>query len=411
MTISNTVNALEMGRILTDKQRKNLSVLGLIIKRGTISRTEISRLTGLNIVTVSNYINEFIEKGLIAEKGLDISTGGRRPTLVEIDPSFGYVIGLGLTAFNITGILVDSKMQVVYEVEKDCSRHNSGEVIGKLVEAAEEILSKSKVGVDRIKGIGLGIPGIIDRNDQKIRWLDEIGVSSGHISGISVKDVFEKEFGISTLVERDAACAVFGERWFRFESDIKDMIYMYGGVGCGLMINGHIYRGSTGYAGGLGIFNPSESDEERKRKESLDLGAWELDLGVAYYARKALKEGAKSAISGLARNNPDKVDLSLIIEASKAEDKLAKELLEDAGWRIGKKMAFLVNLLNPEVIVIGGGIEKAGAVFMDSARRSVHSWSREENLQKLKIAPSKLGENAVPMGGVCLILERIFMNI
>lgn len=404
-------DTLEADRILSDKQRKNLSILELIVKRGPISRTEISRLTGLNIVTVSNYINEFIESGLVTEKGLDVSTGGRRPTLVEINPRSGYIIGVGLTALNIVGILVDFKGKVICEVKKARPAETTEATVNKLVEAVEEILNKSKIEADKIKGLGIGIPGVIDEEGQTIRWsLGEMGINKVSISGISLKDIFEKEFDISTLVEHDAACAVFGERWFEFESDIKDMIYMYSGVSCGLIINGQIYRGSTGSAGEIGIFNPAEQDAELRRQESSRLGIWELDLGVAYNARRALKEGLKSKIFELAEGDAERINLGLIIEASKADDSLANDLLTTAGKQLGQKMAFLINLLNPEIVVIGGGIEQAGSIFMDSVKRTVHAWAIEEAVRNLRIVPSKLGESAVARGAICLVLQRIFMN-
>lgn len=403
-------DVLGIDRVLTDKQRKNLSILELIMKRGPISRTEISRLTGLNIVTVSNYITEFIEGGLVIEKGLDISTGGRRPTLVEINPKSGYIIGVGLTALNIVGILVDSKAQVICEVKKDRPTETAEAALDKLVETVEDILNKSKIEANKIKGLGIGIPGVIDEEGQTIRWLGSMGLSMISISGISLKDIFEKEFDIPTLVEHDAACAVFGERWFGLEPDIKDMIYMYTGVGCGLIINGQIFRGSTGSAGEVGIFNPTEPDPELRRQESLNLGTWELDLGIAYNAKKAFKEGLKSKIFDLAENDPERIHLGLVIEAAKAGDKLANELLETAGRQLGKKTAFLINLLNPEVVVIGGGIEQAGSVFMDSLKRTIHAWSREEAVRNSRVVPSRLGENAVAMGVICLVLQRIFMN-
>jgi predicted NBD/HSP70 family sugar kinase len=407
-TKANSILATD--RILSDKQRKNLSILELVVKHGPISRTEISRQTGLNIVTISNYINEFIEAELAVEKGFDVSTGGRRPTLVELDPKFGYIIGVGLTALNIVGILVDPKMQVICEVKKDRPADNSEVIIGKLVETVEEVLAKSKIEPEKIKGLGIGIPGVIDVEGQTIRWLGAMGLSMVSISGVSLKDIFEKEFDIPTLVEHDAACAVFGERWFGFGSEIKDMIYMYTGVGCGLIINSQIYRGSNGSAGEVGIFNTAAPDPEARRRDSLALGTWELDLGIGYYAGEAMKKGTKSRIFELAGNNPGKINLNLVIEASRTGDKFANELLENAGNQLGKKIAFLVNLLNPEVVVIGGGVEQVGSIFMDSAKRTVHSWAREENIRNLKIVPARLGENAVAMGAACLVLQRIFMN-
>lgn len=404
-------SALDAERILSDKQRKNLSILELVVKRGPISRTEISRQTGLNIVTISNYVNWFIENHVVLEKGFDISTGGRRPTLVEFNPEFGYMIGLGLTAFNIIGILVDPRMQVVCEVKKARPGESSEVIIDKLVETVEEILSKAGVDTNKIKGIGIGIPGVIDEEGRTIRWLDgPLGMTMVSIAGVSLRDIFEKEFGIPTLVEHDATCGVFGERWLGFDSNIKDMIYMYTGVRCGLIVSGRICKGASGCTGELGILNPAEQNIEARRKESLHLGTWELDLGVSHCAQKALKEGLKSRIFELAGNDPAKINLELVIEASKGGDKLAAELLETAGRQLGKKIAFLVNLLNPEIVVIGGGIEQAGSVFLDPLNRTVHLWSHEENVRNLKIIPSRLGSSAVSMGAACLVLQRLLMN-
>lgn len=410
MRTSKAKNILATDMILSDKQRKNLSILELVIKHGPISRTEISRQTGLNIVTISNYINEFIEGELVVEKGFDVSTGGRRPTLVELNPKFGYMVGVGLTAQDIVGVLVDPKMKVICEVKKERAAGNSEAVIGRLVETVEEVLAKSKIEPDKIKGLGIGTPGVIDVESQTIKWLGPMGLSMVSISGVSLKDIFEKEFDIPTLVEHDAACAVFGERWFGFESEVNNMLYMYSGVGCGLIVNGQIYRGSNGSAGEVGIFNSAEPDPVSRRKESLCLGTWELDLGIAYYAKEAMRNGAGSKIFELAGKNSEKIDLNLVIEASKGGDKLANELLENAGQELGKKIAFLVNLLNPEVVVIGGGVEQAGSVFMDAAKKAIHSWTREENIRNLRIVPARLGGNAVAMGAACLVLQRIFMN-
>jgi predicted NBD/HSP70 family sugar kinase len=174
-----------------------------------------------------------------------------------------------LTALNIVGILVDPKMQVICEVKKDRPADNSEAIIDKLVETVEEVLNKSKIEPDKVKGLGIGVPGVIDVEGQTIRWLGAMGLSMVSISGVSLKDIFEKEFDIPTLVEHDAACAVFGERWFGFESDINDMIYMYTGVGCGLIINGQIYGALMVQTGEVGIFNAAESDSGSRRTESL----------------------------------------------------------------------------------------------------------------------------------------------
>ena len=98
--------------ILTDRQRKNLAMLDVIRRLGPVAKTEISKLTGFNIVTVSNYVDEYVAKGLVIEKGFDVSTGGRRPLLVELNPDAGYLIGVGLTMFHVAAVITNIKRHI-----------------------------------------------------------------------------------------------------------------------------------------------------------------------------------------------------------------------------------------------------------------------------------------------------------
>ena len=116
-------------RILTDKERKNLAILEVIRKNGPISRADISKVTELNIVTVSNYVNHHIKKGLVIEGELDESTGGRKPVLVELNPKVGYIVGVGLNMLSVVGVLVDLEINVITEIKRDRIPENSEVVI------------------------------------------------------------------------------------------------------------------------------------------------------------------------------------------------------------------------------------------------------------------------------------------
>src|SRR3989338_2186798 len=106
-------NSEAEGEILSDKERKNLAILETIKRSGPISKADVSKITKLNIVTVSNYVNDFIEKGLVIERGLDVSSGGRRPTMIELNPKAYYVIGIDLGVNKIIGVLTDLDAKVL----------------------------------------------------------------------------------------------------------------------------------------------------------------------------------------------------------------------------------------------------------------------------------------------------------
>src|SRR3990167_3561631 len=137
-----TIRQMLRDRVLTDKERKNLAILEVIRKNGPISRTDISKITEFNIVTVSNYVNHYIKKGLVVEGELDESTGGRKPILVELNPKSAYIVGVGLNMLSMVGVLVDLETNVLYEVKRERKPENSENMIEKMIQLAEEIIDK-----------------------------------------------------------------------------------------------------------------------------------------------------------------------------------------------------------------------------------------------------------------------------
>ncbi|HEO63885.1 MAG TPA: ROK family transcriptional regulator, partial [Candidatus Omnitrophica bacterium] len=271
-----------MAETLTDRERKNFAILDLIRRKAPITRTEISKETELNIVTVSNYINVYIQKGLVIEGGLDVSSGGRRPVVLELNPKAAYIIGVGLDLINIIGVVADLKANVLVEVKKPRPEGSENFLIDAISQLIEELVKQSNVSKDQIKGVGIGIPGIVDRKGGTIRWPQQMG--SIYIS--TLKNMLEQKFDIPVYIENDATVAAFGEREFELESDVKNLVFMYSGVGCGIVINGQIYGGATGCAGELGL--PDLDDKSKERWKGLE--RWEADLGLKQAAQHRLKD-------------------------------------------------------------------------------------------------------------------------
>lgn len=398
---------------ISDKEKKGIDILDLVRKNGPIARTEISRVTGYNIVTVSNYIENYIKNGLVSERGYDTSTGGRRPVLVEMNPNTAYVIGVGLNISEILGVIVDLKTKVIHEVKIHRPPGRSEEIVDHIKIVVEKLLEKDASIKDKICGIGLGIPGIIDVQGHTVRWpVGPLGTEDAFIS-VSIKEIFETKFKLPVLVKNDADCAVFGEKWLALNPEIKNMIYMYSGVSCGIMIEGRIYEGTTGVAGELGICHFEKQTPKDITEASYHLGRWDMELGMLRQVKEKefYEKNKNSIIYQLAGNNPEKVVFSTIVEAVKAKDKFAVELVEHAGENLGKKIAFLVNLLNPEIVIIGGGIERAGTLFLDAIKRSTKEWALDEAMRSLKIIPAQLGDNAVALGSAALVLRNIYAQV
>ena len=394
-------------RVLSDKERKNLAILEVIRKHGPISRTDISKLTEFNIVTVSNYVNHYIKKGLVVEGDFDESTGGRKPVLVELNSKAAYVIGLGLNMVSMIGIVVDLGTNIVYEIKKEKAPENSESMINNLVELCGELIEKAGVEREKIVGIGVGVPGIIDEQGRTIRWPCALGSNDLSVC-MSIKEIFENRFNIPTFTENDANAAVLGEKWLGLDQDVRHMLYMFSGVGVGILIDGQIYRGASGAAGELGIFSPLMNNMDFVRKSSVQLGRWEMELGMTVRANELIAEGEETCLRNEFADKPQTLTIKDIIQASRQKDAVAIQVIKEAGHNLGRKIAFLINLLNPEVVVIGGGIEGCGAILLDAVKSAVKEWTIEEAAAAVKIIPSAFRENSIALGVVGIVVREIF---
>ncbi|TRZ94332.1 ROK family transcriptional regulator [bacterium] len=401
--------------IFSEKEKRNIEILDILRKSGPISRSDISQEMGINVVTISNYIDDFIKRNLVYEKELDVSEGGRRPVLLDLNPRAGFAIGVGLNLMNMVGLLVDLKGNIITKTQVSRPQASVKEVSECLLEIVREILRRSKGYAENIKGIGVGIAGLINKKDGSIHWPQKMDHYYTYASvDLPLKGLMEKEFNLPTLIENDATSACFGEHWLDLEEGYKNVLYMFSGVGCGIMINGEVYRGSLGYAGEVSVYNYKEQDLFNcQAGNPCFIKRWEMDLGIVDDLKSILaKEKEKAGeFFRVTSTKMESVDLKSIFIASRAKNETAVLVLEGAARRLGIKIAYLVNLLNPQVVVFGGGFEEAGEGFLNKVRSTVMDWAFRQATSDLKIVYSQLRENAVAMGAASLVLERTFAQL
>jgi predicted NBD/HSP70 family sugar kinase len=390
---------------LSERSRKNLFILDAIRRRGPISKTDISSLIGLNVVTVSNYVDEFLRQKLIFEKEFDVSKGGRRPLLLDLNSQAGYALGVGINLLSTIGVVTDLSGKVLLKVRREKTSHSVKEAVDSIIEIVSELLAKTENVHTKIRGIGIGIGGVVDGDREKVRWPEKVGNTYHYVDvTVPLKDILEREFNFPVMIDNDATLACFGEQWLALESDVKDLVYMFSGVGCGLMLNSEIYRGTSGCAGEVAIHND-------KKDSPYFLERWEADLGIRENYLKLVnwKKGIKNSKG--AQDEAAPLSLKEIFDAAKKGDAIAVDVVREAGHRLGIRVAHLVNLLNPQMVIIGGGIEEAGLALMEEVKGSVSEWCFTESAQAVKIVSSRLGDEAVALGAASLVIRHIFAAI
>ena len=398
---------------LTDRERKNIILLDVIRRNGPIAKTDISRITQFNIVTVSNYVEHYIDQKLVVEKGLDISSGGRRPELIELNSDWGYLVGVEIGPTHVIAMVSNLNPTILHKLKLKRPEGHMEVVITEAVKLVRRVIQESKVAPEKIKGIGLGISGVIDKGAGTIRDTDPVrGKTVGSYS--TAKGILEKEFRVPVSVGNDASLAALAEKKLSLRIDDENVLYFYSDVGSGIIANNDLFWGSSWSAGEIQL--------NLENKEGLQLEPWVektdffrsegLDLGIVRRAKESLKkEGAKSKILELAGKDLEKVDLNTVFEAAKRGDGLAINIVEEASTRLGLKVAYLTNFFNPEVVVLGGGVERGGELVLNVVRRVVKQLVMEEAAGIVKIILSRLGEDAVAYGSVCLVTQELFAEV
>jgi len=403
------------GEILTERSRRNLAILEAIRRSGPISKTDISKLVGLNIATVSNYIEEFLKKNIVMEKTLDVSGGGRRPLLLDLNLQRGVAIGVGLNLLHMVGVMTDLNGKLLHCIKNEKPELNIQDIVASIIKIIKELQAEAKKQNKIIEGIGIGIAGVVDKEGETVSWPQRISQDPTNYATVylPLKDIIEHEFGLDAFIDNDATLACFGEQWLTLNAETKHILYLFSGVGCGIMINGEIYRGASGGAGEFSI-----SDSKDDGFFNCDFGSpcllkrTEADLGILDAAKNKFVSypelQSSSTIMKLAGNDITKITLSSVFKAARQADTTALELVSAAAKRLGRKLAFLVNFLNPQLIIIGGGLEEAGTALLDVIRSEIDEWSFKEMAKAVKVIPSRLGENSVALGAASLVVRNMF---
>jgi glucokinase-like ROK family protein len=390
-----------------NKQSKEIAILNTIREYGPISRTKIAKIFKLSAATITKYINGLIQAGIVEEDGWEPSKGGRMPVLLRIIPEATYAIGVDLGGANLRVVVVNLESNIVAKITKKTNADEGRDkVFRRVIDAIYEAIEHSKIEKEKIKGIGMGISGLIDH---------QRGVSlyCPNIEGwenVPVKRLVEEEFAVDTSVEDSSRAMALAEHWSGVARGIDNFIFVNVGVGigCAIFIHGKLYRGTGGIAGEFGHIT---IDEAGPRCNCGNCGCLEtLASGpaISRRARQAIKEGVVSLIEKLAEGKLENITPEIVVEATKRGDKLAFNIMEKTGEYLGIGIADMINIFNPELIVIGAGVSQAGDILLEPLKRAVKARALQLSSSMTNIKVSQLGDNAGALGAAIMVLKDIF---
>jgi glucokinase-like ROK family protein len=363
---------------------------------GGISRSEIARQMDLTRAAISTIIGDLEDQGLVHATTEGPTTGGRKPVLLEINPQRGYVVGIDMGATHLGIVVTDFAAHVVNEVEVPFSIGDGPHAcLPNLDAQVKDLLHHSGIHFDQVCAIGIGVPGPV--------IVDAGSVGAPPImpgwDGYPIRAHLESMWGVPVSLGNDAEFGALGEWAAGAGRGARNLVYIKvgSGVGAGLMLDGAIYRGTTGCAGEIGHIAISESGPvctcgNRGCLEAV-AGGW----AIARQAREAVKSGKRTQLSALDLENITARDVAA---AARLGDLVAQQIVTEAGAHLGVAVASLVNLVNPSMVVVGGGVAQLGDLLLEPIRNAVRVRSLRSAAQAVRINAAVLGRRSTSVGAV-----------
>jgi len=386
-----------MHRTVRDLRRANRHVvLQQIYFGGPISRLEISRRTDLSPATVTNVVADLLAEGIVTESGSEESQGGRPRTLLTINPVYGFFVGIDVGETQIQAGLFDMLLHKLSMVRTPLTpdENRPQQVVSHIVGGVRELLSKSGIQHDKIIGVGIGVPGVVER-------LGGVSVFAPNWGwhNVSLLAMLKRHIDRPIYLDNGAKAMALAEMWFGAGRGTENLaVLLIGtGVGAGIIAQGGLYRGVTNSAGEWG-HTAIELDGRMCRCGSQ--GCLEAYVGAPGIIQRLRELDPQSDLL-----NDQTTTIAAIVEAAQRGDHAAKQVLTDTAHYLGAGIANLINLFNPELIVLGGwaGLQ-IGEFILPELYRFIQRYALKRPFDAVSISLSQLGQDAISMGAACLVL-------
>ena len=386
------------------KQFNKTVILDLIRTHKSVSKAELSQITGLSPTAIGMITSSLLEEEYIYETGTGESKGGRRPIMLELRPKSFYSLGVDYDVNYINVTLIDITGEIVCESQTRIKDPEAFSAVMKRTEAViQDIMAKFSVRSERLLGIGFSIPGMVDSETHEVIFAPNLGWRN-----IDMKLSFKGLPGVPLYVENEAMASAICENWIGCCQDINNFvcINIKSGIGAGIFTHGRLYRGANGSAGEVGHV---VVDENGPKCGCGNYGCLETVASTGWIvekARRLVRQGAVSSLNTF--ENPEDIGIDEIIAAAKAGDEAAKGILVESARYLGIAISNIVNTLNPSKVVIGKEFVKYSDVVIEYIKEVVGCKALSAAAANVEIMPSFVGERASTLGAAIVPLKALF---
>ncbi len=375
------------------------------IYSGSSTLTDLSKELDLSVPTVTKFVMEMCDEGFIIDYGKLETSGGRHPNLYGLNPESGYFVGVDIKKFainigmiNFKGDMMEKKLNIPYQFD------NTPEALDELCRIIASFIHHTKVEKEKVLNICVNISGRVN---------PESGYSFSifNFSERPLADILSEKTGFKVCIDNDTRAMAYGEYMQGCVKGEKNIIFvnLSWGTGIGIIIDGKIYTGKSGFSGEFGHVSAFDNEIICRCGKK---GCIETEISGSAFYRILMERIAKGESSILSKrvanikNHP--LTLDELIEAVNKEDLLCIEIVEEIGLKLGKQVAGLINLFNPEMVIIGGTLSLTEDYITQPLKTSVRKYSLNLVNKDSVIVTSKLKDKAGLIGACMLARSRMF---
>lgn len=379
------------------------TIINYFIHNGSGTITELSKHVELSVPTVTKILGEMSDVGYIEDYGKLETAGGRQPSLYGLNPESGYFVGVDMKRnavniglINFKGDIISLDMQIPYKIE------NTPESLNQLADLILAFIEKQTIDKEKILNVNLNISG-------RVNPTSGFSYSIFYFEERPLSEIFSEKLGYRVSVNNDTRAMTYGEFLNGCVNNEKDILFVNvsWGLAIGIIINGKIYSGKSGFSGEFGHLKTYSNEIICHCGKK---GCLETEASGSALHRRLLESVQKGATTRLSAKIDKEKEISLddIIDAILKEDVLCIELVEEIGLKLGEQVAGLINIFNPEMVIIGGLVSQVGDYIMQPIKSAVRKYSLNLVNKDTKIVLSKLHEKAGVIGACMLARSGLF---
>jgi predicted NBD/HSP70 family sugar kinase len=380
------------------------SIINYFIYNGSSTLTDLSKELNLSVPTVTKFVDEMCSEGYINDNGKLETSGGRHPNIYGLNPESGYFIGVDIKANGLNIGLINFKGDVM-ELKMDIPH-----VIGDTVESMNELCQYIRDFIDsltidksKILNINVNISGRVNPDEG-------YSYSKFNFEERPLTERLSEKIGYNVAIDNDTRAMTYGEYLQGCVKGERDVLFVNisWGLGIGIIIDGKVYKGKSGFSGELGHVSTFDNEIicHCGKKGCLETEASGSALHRILLER--IKKGENSILSPRIDDKKNPITLEDIIDAVSKEDMLCIEIVDEIGLKLGKSIAGLINIFNPEMVVIGGTLSRTGDYLVQPLKSAIRKYSLNLVNKDSIIVTSKLKEKAGAIGACLLARGKMF---